>query len=313
MSLPSAAPDYENAGLTARARTSVAMFAELMIDLTEVLYSGTPSEFLQAVLDRTGYLKQFTEVKNEENEARLENISELQGAVTEYEQQNPQGGVTDFLENVALVTDLDNMNETGGAITLMTLHSAKGLEFDCVFLAGMEETIFPISRAMFDDNQMEEERRLCYVGITRAKKKLFMTHARTRMLYNNRQANQISRFVSEIPTRLIQGGRAGGAMRIPPAAPGLKARQSYDRRPAANAGSLGIPGVQKGFGGGSAPAQPTQNLFSVGDRVMHRMFGPGTVMELAGTGNAQRARIKFDSGTERIFAVNAAPILKMRK
>ena len=313
MSLLSAALDYENAGLTARARTSVAMFAELMIDLTEVLYSGTPSEFLQAVLDRTGYLKQFTEVKNEENEARLENISELQGAVTEYEQQNPQGGVTDFLENVALVTDLDNMNETGGAITLMTLHSAKGLEFDCVFLAGMEETIFPISRAMFDDNQMEEERRLCYVGITRAKKKLFMTHARTRMLYNNRQANQISRFVSEIPTRLIQGGRAGGAMRIPPAAPGLKARQSYDRRPAVNAGSLGIPGVQKGFGGGSAPAQPTQNLFSVGDRVMHRMFGPGTVMELAGTGNAQRARIKFDSGTERIFAVNAAPILKMRK
>ena len=313
MSLLSAALDYENAGLTARARTSVAMFAELMIDLTEVLYSGTPSEFLQAVLDRTGYLKQFTEVKNEENEARLENISELQGAVTEYEQQNPQGGVTDFLENVALVTDLDNMNETGGAITLMTLHSAKGLEFDCVFLAGMEETIFPISRAMFDDNQMEEERRLCYVGITRAKKKLFMTHARTRMLYNNRQANQISRFVSEIPSRLIQGGRAGGAMRIPPAAPGLKARQSYDRRPAVNAGSLGIPGVQKGFGGGSAPAQPTQNLFSVGDRVMHRMFGPGTVMELAGTGNAQRARIKFDSGTERIFAVNAAPILKMRK
>ena len=313
MSLLSAALDYENAGLTARARTSVAMFAELMIDLTEVLYSGTPSEFLQAVLDKTGYLKQFTEVKNEENEARLENISERQGAVTEYEQQNPQGGVTDFLENVALVTDLDNMNETGGAITLMTLHSAKGLEFDCVFLAGMEETIFPISRAMFDDNQMEEERRLCYVGITRAKKKLFMTHARTRMRYNNRQANQISRFVSEIPSRLIQGGRAGGAMRIPPAAPGLKARQSYDRRPAVNAGSLGIPGVQKGFGGGSAPAQPTQNLFSVGDRVMHRMFGPGTVMELAGTGNAQRARIKFDSGTERIFAVNAAPILKMRK
>lgn len=118
--------------------------------------------------------------------------------------------MTDFLENVALVTDLDNMNETGGAITLMTLHSAKGLEFDCVFLAGMEETIFPISRAMFDDNQMEEERRLCYVGITRAKKKLFMTHARTRMLYNNRQANQISRFVSEIPTRLIQGGGPAG-------------------------------------------------------------------------------------------------------
>ena len=164
MSLLSAALDYENAGLTARARTSVAMFAELMIDLTEVLYSGTPSEFLQAVLDRTGYLKQFTEVKNEENEARLENISELQGAVTEYEQQNPQGGVTDFLENVALVTDLDNMNETGGAITLMTLHSAKGLEFDCVFLAGMEETIFPISRAMFDDNQMEEERQALLRG-----------------------------------------------------------------------------------------------------------------------------------------------------
>ena len=313
MPLISAVLDYENVALTARARTAVKGFAELMIDLTEMLYSGSPSDLLTEIIDRTGYVTQLQAVKNEENEARIENIRELQGAVSEYEQQNPTGEVMDFLENVALVTDMDNAGDTQGAITLMTLHSAKGLEFDCVFLAGMEETIFPISRAMFEDNQLEEERRLCYVGITRAKKKLFMTHARTRMLYNNRQANQISRFIGEIPSRLVTSGRQAGA-RLQPSAPNMRMRPGYgapqpQSRPAP--GAFGIPGVQKGMPQSAAPQE--QSLFSVGDKVLHRMFGQGTVVELSGKGAAQRARIKFDSGSERIFAVNAAPIMKLRK
>ena len=265
------------------------------------------------MLDRTGYLKQFTEVKNEENQARLENISELQGAVTEYERQNPQGGVTDFLENVALVTDLDNMNETGGAITLMTLHSAKGLEFDCVFLAGMEETIFPISRAMFDDNQMEEERRLCLRGHYPGQEKAVHDprphpHA---LQQPSGQPDFPLRFGNSHPADSGRAGRRGHAH----SAGGPRAEGSPELRPQTRR-QRRFPGHSRGAEGlrrGKRPGPPTQNLFSVGDRVMHRMFGPGTVMELAGTGNAQRARIKFDSGTERIFAVNAAPILKMRK
>ncbi len=322
MPLISAVLDYESVTLSARAKTAVKAFAELMIDLTEAMYGGTPSQFIEQIIERTGYVKQLEAVKNEENEARIENIRELQGAVAEYEQNNPEGEVTDFLENVALVTDMDNDGETGGAITLMTLHSAKGLEFDCVFLAGMEETIFPISRAMFEDNQLEEERRLCYVGITRAKKRLFMTHARTRMLYNNRQANQISRFIGEIPSRLIANGRQTAGTRLQPSAPSMGMRRGYGSysqpaQPAApsrhtsSAGAFGIPGVQKGMP--QQTGQESAGLFSVGDRVLHRMFGPGTVTELAGTGSAQRARVKFDSGSERIFAVNAAPIMKMRK
>ncbi len=310
MPLISAALDYENVPLTSRARIAVKQFAELMIDLTEAMYGGRPSEFLDQVIEKTGYVKQLQAVKSEENESRIENIQELQGAVSEYEQQNPEGEITDFLENVALVADMDNMGQTQGAITLMTLHSAKGLEFDCVFLAGMEEGIFPITRAIFADDQLEEERRLCYVGITRAKKRLFMTHARSRMLYNNRQANMISRFISEIPARLISSGRPAASSRLQPSAPVMRARSGYDAPQRSAGGALGIPGVRKGV---SQPQAQEPGLFSVGDRVMHRMFGPGTVIELAGKGSAQRARIKFDSGSERIFAVNAAPIIKMRK
>ena len=307
MPLISAALDYKNAPVNARARTALGKFAELMIDLTEAMYAMKPSEFLETIISKTGYVKQLEAVKTEENEARIENIRELQGAVTEYETQNPQGTVTDFLENVALVTDLDNMGETRGAVTLMTIHSAKGLEFDCVFLAGMEESIFPISRAMFDDGQLEEERRLCYVGITRARKKLFMSYARSRMLYNTRQANQKSRFLSEIPSRLLSMGRPGSAARLAPSAPNMRLRDNQ-------AGAFGIPGVQRGFGAAAAANQTSAGaLFSVGDRVMHRMFGPGTVDEIVGAGANQRMRVKFDSGSSRIFAVNAAPITKIRR
>ena len=310
MPLISAVLDYESAPLTARARASVKQFAELMIDLTEAMYAAKPSGFIEEIIEKTGYVAQLQAVKSEENEARIENIRELQGAVSEYEQQNPEGDVTDFLENVALVTDMDNMGQTQGAITLMTLHSAKGLEFDCVFLAGMEEGIFPITRAIFDDQQLEEERRLCYVGITRAKKKLYMLHTRTRMLYNKREAHQLSRFVSEIPSRLLVNGRNTGS-RLAPSAPVMRARSEYAPQPQRPAqGALGIPGVQRGM---QQPQSQQNSLFAEGDRVIHRLFGAGTIVRLTGTGAGQQVIIKFDSGSERRFAANVAPIMKLRK
>ena len=326
MSLMSAVLDVENAPLAARPKKLIGEFAELMIDLTEALYEKTASEFLEFMIDKTGYVRALEAVKSDENAARIENIRELQGAVTEFERLNPEGGLADFLENVALVADTDSLNEGGGSVTLMTLHSAKGLEFDNVFLPGMEENIFPLARASYDDELMEEERRLAYVGITRAKKRLFLSHARSRALYNSRSANELSRFVSEIPARLLTDGtQRGDARRVPPPS----ASHGFDRsggsgyysgrgtgaKPAApSKPGLGIPGVQKGFGGfvgSQARSAKPIALFRVGDRVIHRSFGRGRVVEVMGAGEEQRVRVAFDGSVEKVFSANIAPIVKV--
>ena len=326
MSLMSAVLDVENAPLSARPKKLIGEFAELMIDLTEALYEKTASEFLEFMIDKTGYVRALEAVKSDENAARIENIRELQGAVTEFEKLNPEGGLADFLENVALVADTDSLNEGGGSVTLMTLHSAKGLEFDNVFLPGMEENIFPLARASYDDELMEEERRLAYVGITRAKKRLFLSHARSRALYNSRSANELSRFVSEIPARLLTDGtQRGDARRVPPppASHGFdrsggsgyySGRGTGAKSAAPSKPGLGIPGVQKGFGsfvGSQARSAKPIALFRVGDRVIHRSFGRGRVVEVIGAGEEQRVRVAFDGSVEKVFSASIAPIVKV--
>ena len=318
LSLLSAALDVDNAGLSARATAAVRGFAEMMIDLAEALYGQKPSEFLDALLEKTGYARQYEAAPSDENAARLENIEELRGAVAEFERLNPEGGMTDFLENVALMTDLDNMEERPGAVTLMTLHAAKGLEFDAVFLAGMEENIFPIARAQMDEEQLEEERRLCYVGITRARRKLYLSCAHTRMLYNARNANEPSRFLDELPARVLERGRAGGRESVRTVPPPMRA--PAERKVAAPAwtapkpgGALGIPGLSKGFVASQARGVQAAALFEVGDEVMHRVFRRGVVTEVTGSGDAQRVRVKFESGQEKLFAASVAPIVKVGK
>ena len=312
LSLIGAALDADGAGLSARALTAVRGFAEMMIDLTESLYEQEPTAFFETLLEKTGYAKQFEQVKSDENAARLENIQELRGAVSEFASLNPEGTLADFLENVALMTDLDQQGAGGGAVSLMTLHSAKGLEFDAVFLAGMEEGVFPISRALFDDDQLEEERRLCYVGITRARKKLFLSCAHTRMLYNARQANEPSRFLNELPPRVLERGRAGDSSSVRAVPPPARPQQ---RRPAAplraQTGGLNIPGVTRGFV--PSPARSTQPaaLFCVGDAVMHRVFKRGVVVQVEGSGDSQRVRVRFEDGQEKLFAASVAPIVKV--
>ena len=332
MPLMSAVLDCENAPLQTRPKKLIGEFAQLMIDLTELMYEQKPSEFVETLIDRTGYVRALEESKTEENENRIENIRELQGAVSEFERLNPDGGLPEFLENVALVSDLDGMNESGGAVTLMTLHSAKGLEFDHVFLAGMEEGVFPLTRAIFDDELMEEERRLAYVGITRAKKRLYLSHARTRALYNTRSANELSRFVTEIPQRLIiDGATRADARRVPPPAQrgwAQPPRSPYSGRwssgapaagPKLSTGSaeldrkLGIAGVQKGFSAPPKPVVTAPVAFRVGDAVRHRVFGPGTVTALSGQGVDQRVKIRFANGSERTFSAAAAPIVRVEK
>ncbi len=321
ISLMSAALDAGNAGLSSRAEKLVGSFAALMMELTEALYAQSISEFAETLIDRTGYVKALEQSKTEENEARIENIRELQGAVSEFEKLNPEGTLGDFLENVALITDVDNLNQTSGAVTLMTLHSAKGLEFDAVFLAGMEEGVFPLSRAIFDEDALEEERRLAYVGITRAKKRLFLSHARTRMLYNSRSTNQLSRFVGEIPPRLIMDGAVRMEARVPrpmgragaggyaasrPSAPNY----SYGRTEA-KPGALNIPGLQKGMGGQAAAPQRSLRLFRPGDNVVHSVFGRGTVERIEGEGAEQKVIVRFANGALKRFSANIAPLRRI--
>ena len=323
LSLMAAVLDGEGAGLSSRAQRLVGGFADLMVELTEAMYTMSITEFVSALIEKTGYVKALEESKTEENQTRIENIRELEGAVSEFAKLNPEGTLTDFLENVALINDVDNLNQTSGAVTLMTLHSAKGLEFDAVFLVGMEEGVFPLSRALFDETALEEERRLAYVGITRAKKKLYLSHAHTRMLYNARSANQLSRFVSEIPQRLIQEGAVKSQTRVPmpPRRPSYEdaPRSGYSSRPAPRTNAekpsakpaLNIPGLQKGFGGAPSAPQRSLKLFRVGDNVIHAVFGRGRVSEVSGEGSDQKVIVDFDSGARKRFSANIAPLRKL--
>ena len=198
--------------LGSRAKKSVEKFGELMMSLTMMAESMKLTELVQYVIDTTGLESQYAKEDSDEARSRVENIREFVGAVQEFEDKADNPTLTDYLENVALVSDLDAMTEDGGAVTMMTLHSAKGLEFPNVFMIGMEENLFPSMRSRDDPARMEEERRLCYVGITRARERLYLSHASRRMLYNQMQFNDRSRFIDDIPARLIEdvSERRGG-------------------------------------------------------------------------------------------------------
>ena len=315
MPLLSAVFSADEVGLPKRAMTAVEKFGELMEELSDAALRMKPEEILRHVIDKTGYEEQFKKEENEENTSRLGNISELETAVAEYVAGDPEGGLEGFLENVALVTDLDSMDEKADAVTLMTLHSAKGLEFGHVFIIGMEEGVFPSSRSLLDDTRMEEERRLCYVGITRAKKQLYLSCARSRALFATRNFNEPSRFLNEIPRRLLsEADRGREPSRLPPT--GAFQWNRGGQRPqepprAASARPAGksldqIPGLQKGFPPVSRPAQRGE-LFEVGDRVNHRKFGPGKVVRM----EKGHVFVAFDDGRTRELVADLAPMTKL--
>ena len=312
MSLLSAVISADDSVLPARALGAVRKFGALMLDLTQAGISLSAGEFLQEVLDKTGYIAAIRASKDPDAQTREENVMELAGAVAEYESQSPEGGLLGFLENVALVTDLDSMGERPEAVTLMTIHASKGLEFPHVIVTGMEETVFPLGRATFEDSLMEEERRLCYVAFTRAMQSLALTFAVSRMLYNQRRNNPPSRFLSEIPERLIEDDRARREpVRVPPpragyapVSPAARGNAGARRAPLAPGD---IPGVTKGFGGVVRAGAGAQALFSPGDRVTHKVFGAGTVLE----SNRDKIRIAFDTRGERTFPASIAPIRKI--
>ncbi len=304
--------------LSSRAKKSIAAFSMLLMKLTMMKESMSLSQFVESMLDETGLKAQFEIEGSDEAQTKLENLMEFAGAAKEFEHQSQEKTLEAFLENVSLVTDLDRQEDAPQYVTLMTLHSAKGLEYDDVFLCGMEEGIFPSMRSITEENKMEEERRLCYVGITRAKKRLYLSFARRRMLYNQITHNAPSLFLKEIPGRLIQEEWPAAARPTPApsyAAPAQRPPQNLSfgtpgmvsARPAA----LNIPGVQKGFVASPARSMQTTALFKPGDKVLHRKFGEGTVQQVNGSGADARILIAFTAYGTREFSLSIAPIVKI--
>ena len=325
-----------------RARNSVTAFFQMMTMLTAMKECMGLEEFVDLLIKTTGLEEQYRKEDTEEALNRIENIQEFRGSVSEFARMGEEPTLEGYLENVSLVTDLDRAEDRSGYVMLMTLHSAKGLEFDNVFIPGMEEGIFPSFRSVEEDNRLEEERRLMYVGITRARKRLFLSRAEERMMYNQFSHNAPSRFLDEIPGRLVQdeyGGRryGSGGYGRPRAIPGARRErdewaneftETVYRKPK-NQEPVGkpklklmgkdlnsIPGVSRGFAGSAANSlqgSVMQKLFQVGDTVRHPKFGTGTVLEVSGSGVDARIRVRFSESGEKTLSVAIAPIVKVEK
>lgn len=319
--------------LGSRPRRCVGDFFMLLTFLSAMKDNMPMEEFVRTLIEKTGLEEQYTKEDTDEAHGRIENIHEFLGAVHEYATMTENPTLESYLEDIALVTDLDRADDERGYVTMMTLHSAKGLEFGNVFIAGMEEGIFPSSRSLTEDDRLEEERRLMYVGITRARRRLFLSRAGQRLLYNQLNCNPPSRFLDEIPERLKEEYRkkrtAGGPARVPAYSGQGNRTRDVVFTPSAGVQQLGkpkltlhgasleqIPGVSKGFvpsKAREAEQEAMERLFSPGDRVLHRKFGVGTVKSLSGSGAGTKIEIAFSDAGTKEFALAVAPITRLEE
>lgn len=303
--------------ISTRTRTKIDQFGQLMRDLTKQAEFLNLTDLTEEILERSGYNKSLKDDRSLEAQTRRENLDEFKSVTKEYDEQHKDDDdsnlqkVTNFLADLALVSDQDDVDEQAPAVTLMTLHAAKGLEFPVVFLVGMEEGIFPLSRAIMEDDELEEERRLAYVGITRVKKKLYLTNAFSRLLYGRIQRNQPSRFVEEINPDLLQFENGDGepslnGQKLPFGGDAATAttyhhQQKHQYR---SAGKRVKPVTNTGTGADKVS-------WKTGDKVSHKKWGQGTVVKVSGSGNDMELDIAFpDQGVKRLLA-GFAPIKKV--
>jgi DNA helicase II / ATP-dependent DNA helicase PcrA len=320
-------------GISTRAANSIADFVQLLDDLRELAATAPPEEVLEAVLQRSGLLSELEESLDPQDQGRVENLQELVSVAREYtervesqaDEENPEAPaatLAGFLEQVALVADADQIPSDDpdhqGVVTLMTLHTAKGLEFPVVFLTGLEDGVFPHMRAMSDNTELEEERRLAYVGITRARQRLYLSRAVTRSAWGQPQYNPPSRFTDELPAELVRWERTGG---------------SYTSWSGTGGGVGGRGGGDRGRGGGFSGGTPKAQRIAErlgidasrlstaselkqapkvepGDRVNHQRYGLGRVVAVEGHGPGARAQIDFGDQTMWLI-MRHAPIEKI--
>ena len=284
----------EAPGMASRSISSIAPFVEMMRSLRTLLESGSDAAtILQAVFEQSGYVKELTQSSDPQDEGRLENLAELESVAQEFVDDNPEGTLIDLLERIALVADADQIPDgEGGVVTLMTLHTAKGLEFPVVFLTGMEDGVFPHMRSLGDNKELEEERRLAYVGITRARERLYLSRSMMRSAWGAPSYNPASRFLDEIPEESLNWRREEPV------------RQSFIPSTASrNSSALRL-------GDRVVNAGPVLNL-SAGDRVTHSKFGLGTVVSTAGSGEKADATIDFGSAGVKRLLLRYAPVEKL--
>jgi DNA helicase II / ATP-dependent DNA helicase PcrA len=278
-------------GLQTRTATSMQRFVRMVDDLRTLLESGTgPATLLQAVLEQSGYLAELAASHDPQDETRVENLHELEAVASEFEETRPDGTLADFLEQVALVADTDEIpDDDSGVVTLMTLHTAKGLEFPVVFLTGLEDGVFPHMRSLGNTVELEEERRLAYVGVTRARERLYVSRAVSRSAWGSPQWNPPSRFLQEVPDELVDWQR--------------EESQTTTRPPAMQA-VASRPGVR-------SPGNREVIALAPGDRVTHDAFGLGTVVAVEGVGEKAVASVDFGADGVKRLLLRYAPVEKL--
>jgi DNA helicase-2/ATP-dependent DNA helicase PcrA len=292
--------------LGGRSAKGLLQFCELIQDLQRRSQEAAPAEMVQRVMEQTGYLAELIADATDESEDRRRNLNELVNAALQYQEETDEGSLEEFLASAALASDADSKDGQQDRVTLMTLHASKGLEFPVVFLVGLEQGLFPSYRSLDDPAALEEERRLCYVGITRAKERLFLSHASERRLWGGMREPAVpSVFLSELPEQLLQGDlpHSGGAA--------IRREQRLDRLTRVDRQQ------QQPLAGGSVPANAVRRRsagpapgrsWAVGDRLRHVSFGEGQVTHLFGSGEKVSLAVKFAGMGPKILDPRLAPI-----
>lgn len=286
--------------VTKRAKASLENFAAMIFDLLNDIEGKDVLSLIETVIKQTGYGDMLDKEAEHDpqGESRKENVGEFLSVAKDYMDSNPEGNLQDFLENVALVSDVDDFESSDSKVTLMTLHAAKGLEFPVVFLTGLDEGLFPHSRTLMDPAQVEEERRLAYVGITRAERQLYVTNAVTRTMYGRISAYMPSRFLAEIPPQFMEDYHRKSAM--------------PQSRTTAVPGKQRISILTKPVASSLPKKHAVTDTFAKGDKVRHKIWGIGTVLDVIGEGPNMQMKIQFPTKGVRQVVVKYAPLEKIQ-
>ena len=295
--------------LSAKVKLALEEFAAMVFTFMGQLGTRPIHEIVEDVIETSGYAAALEEEKKEDNRDRLENLREFISVAKNFDDGAAEGenGLADFLAQIALISDVDQTEQSDGTVTLMTFHAAKGLEFPAVFMAGMEEGLFPHSRTLLDDTEIEEERRTCYVGITRAERRLYLTYARQRTIYGSTEMSRPSRFLAEIPEELVEHKEAdffGGAdLRAP--------SNIWSERSTRTERKRYMPPPQHTAADGSVIRPDASAAFQAGDAVRHSKWGDGRIVAISGSGEDAELSIAFPGEGIKKFVQKYAPILKL--
>lgn len=317
MNLFDAVSAPETAPITPKAKHALTAFAEFIMEMSNLSMQISVHKLIEKVMEKSGYVAELEKENKIENQTRLENMQEFLSVAKNFEATSEEPTLENFLSTVSLVSDIDNADIEGDSVTLMTMHSAKGLEFPIVFLAGMEEGLFPHARTLMNEAEIEEERRTCYVGITRAERKLYITNAQRRMIFGRGVSYEPSRFISEIPIQYLEEKEAKRSMSF---SDGFKGHYGSYKSTNSNYSTGGIFGKTAPLSindrakavkpAGNAVRPDLSVKWKVGDKAKHAKWGIGTIVSVKGSGEEVELKIAFPGEGIKALMQKYAPITK---